>query len=154
MARAARCASSPALRRDANSLKLAYAAGEFLLLRARDQVSSCASADARDFADAAVFSLPVEESDAPEAPDASEAFAKIEIENESDRAAAANTTAAPLHRYSVFIAVELVPQDRRRIRVLPEGFRITVSQNGHRVIVEVIHGMIEDSFKSAIVFLA
>ena len=53
-----------------------------------------------------------------------------------------------------FIAERLVLQDGRGIRVSSERFGIAFREDRHHPCVKVIHGMIEDRAKTAVVFLA
>src|SRR5579872_2877915 len=57
------------------------------------------------------------------------------------------------NRTAKFIASFLLPHSGRRIWIFSEGFIVSLSQNFHHPAVEVIHRMIENRAKAAIVFL-
>ncbi len=47
-----------------------------------------------------------------------------------------------------------MPQNGRGIRIFAEGLGVAIGQNFHHPIVEIIHGMILNRAKTAVVFLA
>src|SRR5438105_627271 len=55
-------------------------------------------------------------------------------------------------RFRALHSSELAPQNRRGVRILAEGRWVSLAQNLHHPVIEVIDGMIKDGLKTPVIF--